>query len=56
MGAVITTTYGALFELFPNLSTPEGQKAEGIAVAAATAVAPRLATRQGMAMPCSKMR
>jgi nicotinamidase-related amidase len=35
LGAVITTAYGILFELFPDLSTPEGQKAEGVAVASA---------------------
>ena len=34
LGAVITTTYGALFELFPNLSTPEGQRAEAVASSA----------------------
>jgi nicotinamidase-related amidase len=33
LGAVITSTYGILFELFPDLSTAEGQKAEGVAVA-----------------------
>lgn len=32
-GAVITSTYGVLFELYSDLSTPEGQKAEGIAAA-----------------------
>jgi nicotinamidase-related amidase len=34
MGAVITTTFGILFELYPDLSKPEGQKAEGIAASA----------------------
>jgi nicotinamidase-related amidase len=34
LGAVITTTYGILFELYPDLSTPEGQRAEGVATAA----------------------
>jgi nicotinamidase-related amidase len=33
LGAIITTTYGILFELFPDLSTAEGQKAEAVAVA-----------------------
>jgi nicotinamidase-related amidase len=37
MGAVITSTYGILFELYSDLSTPEGQKAEGIAAASAQA-------------------
>lgn len=36
-GAVITTTYGILFELYPDLSTPEGKQAEGVA---ASSVAP----------------
>jgi nicotinamidase-related amidase len=40
LGAVITTAYGILFELFPNLSTPEGQKAEGVAVASVAKQAP----------------
>jgi nicotinamidase-related amidase len=31
LGALVTTTYGVLFELFPDLSTPEGQRAEGVA-------------------------
>ena len=31
LGAVLNTTYGILFELFPDLSTPEGQRAEGVA-------------------------
>jgi nicotinamidase-related amidase len=35
LGAVITSTYGILFELYSDLSTPEGQKAEGIAAASA---------------------
>jgi len=30
-GATIATTLGILFELYPNLSTPEGQRAEAIA-------------------------
>ncbi|MBC8162690.1 MAG: isochorismatase family protein [Roseiflexaceae bacterium] len=34
LGAVVTTTYGILFELYPDLSTPEGQRAEGVATAA----------------------
>lgn len=37
LGAVITSTYGVLFELYADLSTPEGQKAEGIAAASAQA-------------------
>lgn len=37
LGATITTTYGIMFELFPDLSRPEGQKAEGIAASAAKA-------------------
>lgn len=36
LGAVVTTTYGVLFELFPDLSTPEGQQAEGVAAASLT--------------------
>ncbi|MBV8741898.1 MAG: isochorismatase family protein [Sinobacteraceae bacterium] len=35
LGAVLTTTYGILFELFPDLSTLEGQRAESIAASAA---------------------
>ena len=31
LGAVITSTYGILFELYPDLSTTEGQKAEAVA-------------------------
>ena len=31
LGAVATSTYGILFELFPDLSTQEGQRAEAIA-------------------------
>ena len=31
MGAVITTAYGILFELYPNISSPEGQRAEAVA-------------------------
>lgn len=34
LGAVITSTYGILFELYSDLSTPDGQKAEGIAAGA----------------------
>jgi nicotinamidase-related amidase len=34
-GAVITTTYGILFELFPDLSTAEGQRAEAVAASGA---------------------
>jgi nicotinamidase-related amidase len=34
MGAIITTTYGILFELYPDLSKPDAQKAEGIAASA----------------------
>jgi len=30
-GALIGTTYGALFELYSDLSTPEGQRAEAVA-------------------------
>ncbi len=33
LGVVVTTTYGALFELYSDLSTPEGQRAEGVAAA-----------------------
>jgi nicotinamidase-related amidase len=32
-GAVVTTTLGILFELYPNLSTAEGKRAEAIATA-----------------------
>ena len=39
LGAVPTTTYGTLFELFPDLSTPEGQRAEGVAAASLASVA-----------------
>ena len=31
VGAVGTSAYGILFELYPDLSTPEGHKAEGVA-------------------------
>lgn len=31
LGAIITTSYGILFELYPDLSSLEGQKAEGVA-------------------------
>jgi len=34
LGVVITTTNGVLFELYPDLATPEGQRAEGVATAA----------------------
>ncbi len=37
LGAVITSTYGILFELYSDLSTPDGKKAEGIAAASAQA-------------------
>ena len=37
LGVVVTTTYGVLFELYPDLSTPEGQRAEGVAVASVAA-------------------
>ena len=30
-GAEVATTYGVLFELYPDLSTEEGQRAEGVA-------------------------
>lgn len=33
LGAVGTSAYGILFELYPDLSTPEGKKAEGVAAA-----------------------
>ena len=33
LGAVVTSTYGILFELYPDLSTADGQKAEAIASA-----------------------
>lgn len=33
LSAVGTSAYGILFELYPDLSTPEGQKAEGVAAA-----------------------
>lgn len=35
LGAVLTTTFGLLFALFPDLSTAEGKRAEGIAASAA---------------------
>jgi nicotinamidase-related amidase len=35
LGAVITSTYGILFELYPDLSTADGQKAEAVATASA---------------------
>ena len=31
LGAVVTSTYGILFQLYPDLSTPEGQKAQAVA-------------------------
>ncbi|GAA6765757.1 hydrolase [Flavobacterium sp. CGRL1] len=31
LGAIITTTFGILFQLYPDLSTEEGQKAEAVA-------------------------
>ena len=31
LGAVPTSTYGILFELFPDLSTPEGRRAQAVA-------------------------
>lgn len=34
LGVVVTTTNGVLFDLYPDLSTPEGQRAEGVALAA----------------------
>ena len=34
LGVVVTTTNGTLFELYPDLSTAEGQRAEGVAAAA----------------------
>ncbi|MBC8163816.1 MAG: isochorismatase family protein [Roseiflexaceae bacterium] len=36
LGVDVTTTYGILFELYPNLNTPEGQQAEAIATASLT--------------------
>ena len=33
LGAVITTTYGILFELYPDISTSDGQRAEAVATA-----------------------
>ncbi|MBC7896293.1 MAG: isochorismatase family protein [Cytophagaceae bacterium] len=34
LGAVVTTTYGTIFELYPDLSSEEGQRAEGVATRA----------------------
>ena len=34
LGVIVTTTNGVLFELYSDLSTPEGQRAEGVAAAA----------------------
>ena len=31
LGAIVTSTLGVLFELYPDLSKPEGQNAEAIA-------------------------
>ena len=31
LGAVPTSTYGILFELFPDLSTPQGRRAQAVA-------------------------
>lgn len=39
LGAVITTTFGILFELYPDLSKPEGQRAEGVAASSMAAKA-----------------
>jgi nicotinamidase-related amidase len=33
LGATITSAYGILFDLYPDLSTPEGKKAESVAAA-----------------------
>lgn len=38
IGAEVATTYGVLFELFSDLSTPEGQRAEGVAAGSLAAV------------------
>jgi nicotinamidase-related amidase len=38
LGVVVTTTFGTLFELYSDLSTPEGQRAEGIAAGQPVAV------------------
>ena len=35
LGAVPTTAYGILFELYPDLSKPEGQRAEAVAASSA---------------------
>jgi nicotinamidase-related amidase len=34
LGVIVTTTNGVLFELYPDLSTAEGQRAEAVAAAA----------------------
>lgn len=34
LGVTVGTTYGTLFELYSDLSTPEGQKAEMVAAVA----------------------
>ena len=39
LGIVVTTTYGVLFELYSDLSTPEGQRAQGVATASLAAAA-----------------
>ena len=33
LGIVVTTTNGVLFDMYSDLSTPEGQRAEGVATA-----------------------
>ncbi|MBV8402450.1 MAG: isochorismatase family protein, partial [Acetobacteraceae bacterium] len=35
LGAVTTSAYGILFELYPDLATADGQKAEAVATASA---------------------
>ncbi|MBX5204055.1 isochorismatase family protein [Rhizobium sp. NZLR1] len=35
LGATVTTAYGVLFDLYPDLSKPEGLKAEAVATASA---------------------
>ncbi len=37
LGAIITSSYGILFELYPDLGSAEGMKAEGIAAASGSA-------------------
>ena len=39
LGIVATTAYGILFELYSDLSTPEGQRAQGVATASLAAAA-----------------